>query len=79
MRDLLLQLAVTDFFKVRWSADIHREWIEALLHEQLHLDHAVLERTRDLMDQHTRDAFVTGYEALIPALTVNRRRSGTPR
>lgn len=44
MRDLLLQLAVTDLFKARWSADIHREWIEALLREQPHRDRASLER-----------------------------------
>jgi hypothetical protein len=25
LRDLFLQLAVTDLFKARWSADIHRE------------------------------------------------------
>jgi len=70
MRDLLLQLAVTDLFKARWSADIHREWIEALLREQPHRDRASLERTRDLMDRHTRDALVLGYEALIPTLTL---------
>ncbi len=70
MRYLLLQLAVTDLFKARWSADIHGEWIEALLCEQPHRYRAVLERTRDLMDQHTRDAVVTGYEALIPTLTL---------
>jgi predicted nucleic acid-binding protein len=70
MRDLLLQLAVTDLFKARWSADIHREWIEALLRNEPHRERATLEHTRDLMDQHTRDAIVTGYEALIPTLTL---------
>ena len=34
MRDLLLQLAVTDLFRAKWSADIHREWIESLLHNE---------------------------------------------
>jgi predicted nucleic acid-binding protein len=70
MRDLLMQLAVTDLFKARWSADIHREWIEALLREQPHRDRASLERTRDLMDRHTRNALVAGYEALVPALAL---------
>jgi predicted nucleic acid-binding protein len=70
MRDLMLQLAVTDLFKARWSGDIHREWIEALLREQPRRERAALERTRDLMDLHTRDALVTGYEALIPTLTL---------
>ena len=27
LRDLLLQLAVTDIFKAKWTADIHREWM----------------------------------------------------
>ena len=70
LRDLFLQLAVTDLFKARWSADIHREWIEALLRNEPHRDRAALERTRDLMDQHTRDALVTGYEGLIPTLVL---------
>lgn len=51
MRDLLMQLAVTDLFKARWSPDIQREWIEALLREQPHRDRASLKRTRDLIDR----------------------------
>ena len=31
MRDVLMQLAVTDIFKAKWSDDIHREWIDALM------------------------------------------------
>jgi predicted nucleic acid-binding protein len=70
IRDLLLQLAVTDLFRARWSAEIHEEWIEALLRAQPHRERAALERTRDLMDLHTRDALVTGHQALIPTLTL---------
>ncbi len=61
MRDLLLQLTVSDLFRARWTADIHREWIEALLVNQPHRDQALLERTRDKMDTATRDCLVTGY------------------
>jgi hypothetical protein len=68
VRDLLLQLAVTDIYKARWTAEIHREWIEHLLENEPHRKRADLERTRDLMDQATRDALITGYETLIPAL-----------
>lgn len=70
LRDLLLQLAVTDLFTARWTADIHREWIDALLSDQPHRSRDALERTRALMDLHTRDALVTGYEPLIPSLTL---------
>ena len=66
LRDLLLQLAVTDLYKAKWTTDIHREWIESLLRNEPHRKRSVLERTRDLMDSSTRDALVTGYEPLIP-------------
>jgi predicted nucleic acid-binding protein len=70
MRDALMQLAVTDLFKAKWTADIHREWIDALLRNEPYRDRVALERTRDLMDSATRDCLVTGYEALVPALTL---------
>lgn len=70
LRDLFLQLAVTDLFQARWTADIHREWMEALLRNQPHRDRARLERTRDKIDQATRDCMITGYEALIPSLSL---------
>lgn len=68
VRDILLQLTVDDLFRAKWTADIHREWIEALLRNEPHRDRAALERTRDLMDRATRDALVTGYESLIASL-----------
>jgi predicted nucleic acid-binding protein len=68
VRDILLQLAMTDLFRGKWTEDIHREWIEALLRNEPHRDRAALERTRDLMNHAVRDCLVTGYEALIPSL-----------
>lgn len=70
MRDVLLQLAVTDLFRARWTADIHREWMEALLEREPWRDRAALERTRDLVDSAVRDCLVTGYEAFIPSLAL---------
>ena len=68
IRDILLQLAVEDLFRAKWTTDIHREWIDALLEKEPRRDRAALERTRDLMDEATRDCLVTGYERLIPDL-----------
>ncbi|MEQ8349127.1 MAG: PIN domain-containing protein [Sneathiellaceae bacterium] len=70
MRDLLLQLAVSDLFKAKWSDDIHREWMIALLRQEPHRDRALLERTRSLMDRNVRDCLVTGYQALVPSLSL---------
>ena len=58
VRDLLLQLAVTDIYKARWTADIDSEWIENLLENEPHRQRADLDRTRDLINKATRDALV---------------------
>ena len=68
MRDIFLQLAVDDLFRAKWTADIHREWMDALLRNEAHRDRAALERTRDLLNRATRDCLVTGYDGLISAL-----------
>lgn len=48
VRDLLMQLALTDLFKARWTDHIHEEWIEALLGRGKY-DRKILERTRDCL------------------------------
>ncbi len=63
-----MQLAVDDVFRAKWTSDIHREWIAALLRNEPHRERAALERTRDFMNQATRDCLVTGYETLISSL-----------
>ena len=64
LRDLLLQLATSGLFRAKWSPDIHEEWIGAVLRKRKDLKRAQLERTRELMDAHTHDCVVTGYQAL---------------
>jgi hypothetical protein len=70
IRDILMQLAVTDLFRAKWTLDIHEEWTRALLRDQPHRTRAALERTRDLMNAHVRDCLVTGYQPLIDSLTL---------
>jgi len=68
IRDLLLQLAVMDVYRAKWTADIHEEWINALLRREPRRRRDDLERTRALMDRSVRDAIVTDYADLIPSL-----------
>jgi hypothetical protein len=70
LRDLLMYLAVTDLFRAKWTDAIHEEWIQSVLNDRPDLTRDKLERTRDLMNAHVRDCLVTGYEALIPSLTL---------
>lgn len=70
LRDLLVSLARTGLFHARWTDEIHNEWIDNLLENESHRDRAKLERTRTLMNAAVRDCLVTGYEDLIPSLTL---------
>jgi len=66
--DLLLRAALTDLCRVKWTVEIHDEWMRNLARNRSDLPQWKIERRRDLMDRHARDALVTGYAALIPTL-----------
>lgn len=67
LRDLLLRLAATDAFRVRWSEQINAEWFDALTGRRPELA-GPLRRTLENMEAAFPDALVTGHEALIDRL-----------
>lgn len=68
LRDLLLELAVSDLYHAKWSNTVHEEWIRALRRTRDDLSREQLERTRNLMNAHVRDALVHDFEDLIEIL-----------
>ncbi len=68
LRDFLMHPALLDAFRARWSEAIHDEWIRNLLKSRADLRREQLERTRELMNLHVRDALVENYENLIETL-----------
>lgn len=68
LRDVLLQLAVSDIYRACWTDDIHQEWIDALLRNEPHRKREKLEKTRDMMNQAIPDATISGYKSLIDTL-----------
>jgi predicted nucleic acid-binding protein len=68
LRDFLMQLALTDLFRAKWTHRIHDEWIRNLLANRPDLKKAQLEKTRQLMNSATRDGLVEGYDALIDSV-----------
>jgi len=68
LRDLLLELAVADLYRAKWSDAVHEEWIRSVLRDRPDLTRAQLERTCDLMNLHARDALVSDFEDLIDVL-----------
>lgn len=68
LRDLLMQLALTDLFRAKWPNAIHEEWIRGVLRNRPDLEREQLERTKILMNAHVRDSLVEDFEELIPAI-----------
>ncbi|MBC6407093.1 MAG: PIN domain-containing protein [Rhodobacteraceae bacterium] len=74
IRDALVQLASDTLFRARWSDDIHKEWMRALLRDEPWRSRAALERTRTRMNAHAPGCLVEGYHDLIPSLDLPDRK-----
>ena len=70
LRSAILSLAQSGQFRARWSADVHREWMRAVVKKRPDLTLADLDATRRAMDSSVNDCLVTGYESLIATLTL---------
>ena len=68
LRDLFMQLSVSDLFQAKWTREIHAEWIYSLSKKRPDLKKENLEYIANLMDQHTRDCIVEDYQHIIPNL-----------
>jgi PIN domain len=68
LRDLLVQLATTRIFRVRWTDLIHDEWTRNMLIKRPDLNATKLTRLRVLMNQSIPDSLITDFEYLIPTL-----------
>jgi predicted nucleic acid-binding protein len=70
LRDVLVQLATTNLFRAKWSADIHEEWMHAVRVARPDVAASDLENVRRLMDENVMDAVVEGYQSLVPSLVL---------
>ncbi|MEO0845743.1 MAG: PIN domain-containing protein [Cyanobacteria bacterium J06648_1] len=68
LRDLLMQLALSDLYRARWTERIHSEWMRNVLKNRPDLSKKQLTRTKKLMDRSVRDCLIKGYEYIIPSL-----------
>lgn len=71
LRDLLMELALTDLFWAKWTNEIHDEWIRNLLKNRPDLTLERLQITRDKMNLHIQDSLVENYQSLIPSLALS--------
>ena len=68
LRDLLMQLAVTDLFHAKWTNQIHDEWIRNLLKNRPDLTRDKLIKIRNLMNENVRDCLVEKFENISTTL-----------
>ena len=67
LRDLLLELAISELFGAKWTEMIHDEWIRSLLRSRPELEER-LQNTRRLMNEAVPDSLVENFEPLIDGL-----------
>jgi predicted nucleic acid-binding protein len=70
LRDLLMELAVSDLYRAKWTDDIHNEWIRNLSKNKPNIPLEKLYGVRDLMNENVRDCLVHDYQWIIPNLNL---------
>jgi hypothetical protein len=74
LRGLLMELALTDLFRARWSDDIHAEWIRSVRASNPDIPEEKLLKTRDLMNAHVRDALYQIGQLVVQILMADKLR-----
>ena len=69
VRDLLMEIAISDLVQAKWTERIHQEWMTSLLKDRPEIKERI-QQTRRLMDTAIPDALVTHYESLIDDITL---------
>jgi hypothetical protein len=70
LRDLLIRVALKGLVRARWTEEILDECFRNILANRPDLLQSALARTRDLMNRSIPDVMVSGYEGLVPGLTL---------
>lgn len=70
LRSLMVELAQSGQFRARWSEDVHREWIGAVIEKRPDIDHEALERYKKQMNTAAPDCVVSGYQPLVATLNL---------
>lgn len=70
LRSFLMYLALTGLYRARWTSEIHEEWIRSATRDYANFAREQAEAIRNLMNLHVMDCLVSGYESLIPTLSL---------
>lgn len=82
LRHVLIQIAQTELIHARWTQKILDETFRNVQAKNPHIDAERLLRTRELMCEAVPDCLITGYESIVPVLTLpdlDDRHASPPR
>ena len=68
IRDIIIEFALADLYRAKWSNQIHEEWIRNLITNRPDIAREKLDKTRLLVIDSVEDSLVEGYESLIENL-----------
>ncbi len=68
LRDILLQLSMTDMFRARWTDRIQREWADAIKRSRPELEPERIDRTCGIIRAAFPECYITGHEPRIDSL-----------
>lgn len=68
LRNLFIQLAMTDLFRAKWSEEIHQEWMSSLLRDRPGISQEKLKKIKDLINKSVPDCLIIDYELLVETL-----------
>ena len=69
VRDMLMEIAISDLVRAKWTDRIHQEWMSSLVKDRPDIEERI-HQTRKLMDAAIPDALVRHYETLIDGITL---------
>ena len=69
VRDMLMEIAISDLVRAKWTDRIHQEWMSSLVKDRPEIEKRI-QQTRRLMDAAIPDALVRHYESLIDGITL---------
>jgi predicted nucleic acid-binding protein len=70
LRNIIVQAAVDRLVEARWTEEIHDEWIRNVVADAPAIPAARLQATRPLMNDVLPSAAVSGYQYLVPTVTL---------
>ena len=70
VRDLVIELAIADLYRAKWTNKIHDEWIYNLGVNRPDLISNKLDKLRQIINESVPDSLVEGYESIAETLTL---------